>query len=1613
MTDTADLYQLTAPVKGEELDSALLDMTGDLDKARVLHSTLPGWMIQAPSHTLGALERAHASSQGPRRRLKELLAKLQPLDQFCAQKLQEYLASQGHPELDVRRDVLQRPRQDTVGVTYVTGLEVNTRSLETHSLVQAAMQNFSADEAEPDGLPATTEIRSGERKRVATGITPQQFVAYCRTLDLGSAYQAHVREVFSLPAPGEAPIGLSYNQAALAVGESKKVDMLIDLHIALAKQHISQATHARLLKLISFDLPASLVVESVPVEKRLTWQGLNIDEACLWSVLMFCEGTPVGLPAGAVTVYMPNEPVRPWYEYPSLEDFTQYLTLKLQVASYRKVFERYLDESERLDFFKHFDAHRKLGPLVAMPVLSNFSDFFFRACVGKLQLDAQVLAVPNAQVDADARRQRVLDYLNDGLDILNLAAFVVPVVGQLMMGVAVGQMLGDVFDGVEDWSHQHTAEALKHLISVAQNLGAMMLFAAGGKVVGTLKAKLGASTDFFEELEAVRLPDQRPRLWRPRLSAYSQPADLAQQWMADAHGMHQANGRSFVQIDGEVYRVSYDPAIRQWRVDHPQRPTAYRPSLTHNFKGGWQHEFERPEQWQHPLYIARRIDPGLMTLPSEALEHVAAINQTDLGELQRLQMAREPFPERFNDCVARVRQHHKVTDLAHALKQEHALDPGTARTQMLALPLMPTWPEGRYFELLDSAGNWLENHPDLAPFDYADQSIHITEQQLKDGRILETVLETLSEQERTTLLGEPATLADAPALLKRRLLETVQRRHRALYRKLYEDYNGTAQGDLLVLCKRFAQLPRRVAWELLSRAPSVERRYLRKTGRVPLALEQRSRAMVDALAEDQALMGLYWPPLAGAATRRVTFGLLGQLAHWPGDLLLQLREGSVTGQLLEQVGPSAASVSRTIVRNDQGFQAFDHQGADLNTRVSEPDGLLQTVVDCLSPAQRKAMALTGPHPVEGLRRQLRVKSGLQRKRLAGYLLPERGIALEEPLACGLAQMGAAVSANEFAPALVRKVKKLYPAMKPEQVSALLRNAGADHVSRANAVEALEKEFSALRHALKRWSSDRSAHDIEAEPLWDYRMSRYQARKAIERSWRGLSNLVGPQLQEVPGLALDGMVLGNLPTLPAQVRFGHLRMLSLRNMGLNDDTAYFLKHFTGLRALDLADNRLSRLPEALTLMPDLEYLRLARNRLSLTEQTRKKLGDMRQLQTLDLSRNPLLNAPDVSRQFDLRDLLLPDCQLKDFPVGVQSLPYLESVNLQENEIKELPAWLFDLRRESAQVFNLRRNPLSASSLQALTSYHRRVGPGMGVFGDDIARLNEQRAREIWLSDERVADFAEKDLAWTGLKNESGSDGLFKLLAQLGNTADATRARDDLARRVWRVVNATAAHAELREEVFDRAATPINCDDAASVNFSNLEILVEIREVSRLLEGGRLTARPLLKLAKGLFRLDRLASIANRHSLAHPEADPLEVSLAFRTGLANTFYLPGQPKRMLHEGLASVTQVDLNTAELELKTAELSPGMLKYIVELPFWKDYLKRTFASRFETLIDPFHRRMHGVFDQVLTLKDADYRDQMSKIHREQVQAEAAEIERLTHNAMRTDDLNLCEGPVS
>lgn len=1599
MTHPQTLAQATEPLTQDQLLGALLDLSGDLDKAQVLHDTLPTWMLKTSPELLSAIDESYSQGRRARERAARLLKKLTPLDAFCRERLKTFLAGEGFSYLDVEYDLLEIPRRTISGVSPdLGGLVISTAHVEQHSLLQAAMQNFPQERAEPDGLPRTAQIRFGPRRQVLKGLKAHEFAGYCRELDLGGAYQAYLRNVFNLPQPDEGVVALGrgYNPAVEDIGQSRCSDMNVDLHIACAKGDISESTYRLLLQVISSARPASELSHLLFDGRPLVWHGLNIRNACIWNALVFRGDSPGNALVGPVVVYMPNEPVRPVFEYPTWQDFTTYLTLKLQVTSYRNSFTRYLDESERFSFFEQFDRNKSLEPMALLPATGNLTEFFFNSCVGKLQLDAVVLAVPVAQVDEDARQQRLQNYLDAGLTLLNLAGLVVPVLGQLMMGVAVGQLLGEVFESVEDWSHHDNAQALEHLINVAQNIASMALFAAGAKVVGAARRALKNSPEFFDQMEAVKLADDRVRLWRNNKTPYRQSLEL-KGVPANAKGVYQAYGQSFVKVDGGFYSVAYDDQFGAWRARHPKRADAYRPLLRHNHQGGWQFTFEHAQPWDDPDYILQRLDPSLEALPTGHLQDITAITDTRLAHLQQLVRQNRTLSERFRDCVVRFRQNQKVRDLRWQMEHDAPLDRATAQAQLLALPLMKGWPQGRFFEVLDKDGNLIERYPDTAPFDYEDMSIHITEQQMRAGEIMSTALAAFDKDDKAFLLGGAVEAGAEQDVMKQRLLAALAYSHRHIYEALYQYGEVIDQTDHGLLKGHFPQLPRRLAWEIMDQASAADRLHLRQTGRVPLRVAQQARQTLDTLTEDQALLGLYLPELANEATLRVVFGLVPSLERWPATLRLQLRDASLVGRPLAEAGSDAAETRRTLVKVGENYRAFDAQGAPLGPMSQGREGLYHAICDAVPARDLLDMDVQTPSQ---LRFRVIAQAQKARKPVTRLVWPERAVPSELPASCVQA-LG--TEPPEFPSALVRRVRRLYPLFDDSRIATFLQGLGTDHLSRAQAVKALEVQFEHLHRTLKVWACER-VESTSAYTSADYRLSRLQALQAIERSWQYASMLpegvIGVRL---PGLMLDGMALGTLPTLPPGANFDHVQWVSLNYMELGDEVAYFLKHFKQARTVELTGNQITRLPEVLSHMPQLQVLYLDNNRLQLTEHTHAKLGNLKNLRLLNLNNNPLVDPPPINRMLELRTLALRNCRLKEMPGGLLGIPYLEHVDLRENDIVALPDWLFTAPRRVGEVINLRHNPLGQRSRELLLKYRNSVGVGMGYLEDDITRLNEQKARELWLN-ERLPRDSRSISTWQGLRDEPRSDGLFKLLSELGGTADSMNVREDMTRRVWRVLQAAGDDTRLRAEIFERAATPLNCDDAAAVSFSDLEVIVEIHEASQQVENGILDSKWLLRLGRGLFRLDRLERMARVHSAQHPGTDPLEVSLAYRTGLVDRFYLPGQPRHMRFSRLAGVTPQALNSAEVQVKADELSPELLSFLMDLPFWVRYLKRSFEHAFESMNEPFDQRMLDVFERSTSLADGEYRDRMDEILREQQQAERTELERLTREALQSED---------
>ena len=1572
--------------------SALIDMTGDLENAETLQETLPLWLTYATPEQNAAFASAIAELQACQLKVQPTLDGLKPLDDFCRVELTEALTKKFAVVFDVEKDRVELPGFDC-GCPESTATDdvAKQNVIAKRSLLQAAMHNFTEEETADDGFPPGGIVRLVSTPDGLPRLTPMAFASVCRELDLGKRYQTHFEATFK-------PAAVTVDIHRLKMSALK-----VDAHAALLKGHIGNAAFQMLQ---SLELTSSangvkpILYEGSPVHM----QGLELFGTCIWGVVIFSKRSLKDHPVDGCVVYMPNEPTRPLYEYSSFVLFEHALTQKLKVDTYVDFFAGYINESNKADFHISI-AQKKALNVKVPPIPATLFDFLYQSHVTKMQSDALVLAVPTAEVDAEVRQKRLEGYEKAGLLIANIAGFFVPVLGQLMMGVAVGQLLGEVYDGIEDWRHDDKAEAMAHLLNVAENIAMMAAFAAGTKVIGSLiKRTVAQHPDFFSRFTTINNAAGKPRLWLADGAPYRKP--LVTDEIADGEGIYRVNAQRFIKIDDASYEIDFDTTVSRWRVRHPTRPAAFSPIVEHNGEGGWRFAHEQPEAWSSGIYALKRIDPRLAAFDEGSLEAIRKITDTSISRLNHLAEENRGLPARFKDSVERFRIEQKLTDFIADMEKSDTRRAEYAQEQLHTLPSLPGWPADRYIEVLDDERKITAMYPPSTLVPDEELSVEVTEAQLAKGELLDTVVAGLYQSEIEGLLGKNVAKGTESGLLAKKIGGAVKADRKSVFKHLYRRYDQNTSSDLQELRSIFPELPAGLAQELIAATTRAERLRLRSTGRIPMGLAQNVREVLAEIRLDRALAGFSLPEIAEADTRKLAVQLLSRLRGWSNGLRIELREGSTTGKLVASVGNENAATKRVITSTASSHEAF---GSDVKSigGASGANSVYSAILRAIPQEQRTAMGITGIGDSDAWR----LRDDLLGKAVEDRAVTERlfsGSAIDESVqSIGCLQADEPVPASIHLRSLVRKVRKLYPLFTDAQARTFLDGLGSDHLTRAKEIRSRQQALKKLRGVLNTWRADETGPRSPTESLSERRQSRLQASDIIEKSWRRLFFVRNEKGNSVPGLNLSKMRVGKLPILPPELTFDHVKYLSLKNMELDNDVAYFLKAFKNLESLELDTNKLTLLPEILSLMPRLKHLSLANNDLQMTEQTLKKLNGMRTLESINLSANRRLGATlDVGKLFDLRYLSLRDTRATELPKNLARLPYLDRVDLRDNEIKELPDWLFRSTRRFSETLNLRHNPLSEDSQTQLQQFRERVGVGMGYLEDDIARLNEQQARALWLPDEWAS--TARTATWTAFKDDPASDGLFRLLAELGETADAEYVREDMSRRVWSVLDAAYAKTALREQIFELAANPINCTDSAALNFSHLEVVMEVDKVINPVGSVRSTATGLLTLGRGLFRLDELEKIAQSHIQKDPKADPLEVSLAYRTGLVETLDLPGQPTHMRYAFLSGVKQTDLDTAERKIKSAEMSPQLKRFLIRQRFWTDYLSHQYPQQFASVSATYPAKLQGIFEKAESLTTAEYLAQVSVIKAEKEAAENAVFERLTHDVMKIVELGVC-----
>ncbi|WP_246356424.1 NEL-type E3 ubiquitin ligase domain-containing protein [Pseudomonas gingeri] len=1531
----------------------------------MIKEKIPRWLYQAAPE-IRLLFREHLLAlETSRHEIRRIMAQLQKIDAFCMPRLAQALERQVNGDHD-----LQDVRFVRVDATYLSSIFEDKLFTFAHSqtLLEAALQNFEASEAERGALEGKAIIQfPGQAAGRKRSLAPEDFAWLCRNLDLGALYQTHIDSVFN--PPESSANGASSVKQHFA--EYDKQTLAVTADIAYMKGEITASTYGLLGGLVKGQTGLKLGGELIHCSRMKMFDI----ELSGWVVIgaQLVDGST--LPCIA---YIPDDPRGPLKRYSHFVLFEHDLTLKLRDPSYQQFFARFIPEKYRLRFFGTLKAtllsqDRQWPPLPAIfqyiplseiPIDGDLFASFQQQRYQQIKAHARHLAVPTADVDARVRQARLDAYREAGLSLLTLALSFVPVIGEIILAAAVVKMVVEVYDGFSAWRIGEKREALGYLLGVVEDIAVLAAGAAvmkGGKAV--FRSLAPPSVDSLIPVEA---PEGGRRLWKADLEPYERDVRLPDDLQANEMGLYPYQDNLYLPLAEKLYAVRYDRARLQWQIEHPGGGQFHAVPLRFNRTGSWRTIYERVADW--PVeQLFRRLGEPMVGLGDHVRLQIRQLCSAQESVLRKALTDNQPVPALLLDTIKRFRIDQAISDFIGEVPDaiSRTVEQGDLRLRVLTS--LPDWPENRVIQVLNDLGDIMEEYGRRTSEQFS--SLQIIESQLKNGDLLRSTLHMLSESERYQLLG--AELTDNGArvrVLNQNLRQWAGQRRQWLFDELYAASEKTDDARVKRILGVFPGLPGSAARELIAHANSAELDLLSE--RVPLRFSEEIRWYLKQLKLNRVCESWYLLAPQYVQADRLALHTLGRLPGWPArGLRIELRKQRFTSETLERVGDPDIVTPRVILKVGREYNAFDHSGTFLGSAYNIFDAMVRTLAE----PDRIALGLSGAKRGGWLKEQIVAQICLD-----PYAAQETlGLApfsrwFRPPMRLASGRIGYPMSDGSrilgYSERLIGRVRDLYPGLSSQEVGSFLTSLHLPESACLVELERLREEYEALFATLDKWVQRQTWRRVRgtlqvAPVALD---NKQRVADAILACWRKQSNrhlLGGQNFYE---LDLLGMRVGDLPAITAD--FSHVGFLFMNDMALASTEVSFLSRFRQLRWLSMGFNHLSSLPVELENMSELAHLHLPGNQIVLNAQASAVLAGLTRLKFLNLSDNPLLLPPDISRMSELETLLLRHAELDRWPSGAAALRNLQRLDLRNNRISTIPEEVYSWPAAINRITHLHENPaLSAEGMQRLQRYQRETGINFGIDipgrprPHAVRRTPSLRECDHWLEAVSVEQKNLKEQQWQLLHRQQGSEDFFKLLADLSVTAEYREAREDLSLRVWQVVDAASQYSELREELFVSASHPQTCSDGAELVFSDMEVRVLVHQARAMAAGTpAVTERNLLKLARGLWRLDEVEALAQADIEARlkvssaAQVDPAEVRLAYRIGLRERLDLPGQPGHMTFTELARVTKQNLDAACSRVLAREESPAYAKALADREFWVDYLKEHNPARFKDIDEQY-----------------------------------------------------------
>ncbi|WP_110972111.1 NEL-type E3 ubiquitin ligase domain-containing protein [Pseudomonas huaxiensis] len=1344
----------------------------------VVKDKIPGWLVSASSATHRVLRqvgvtsvpwfeqarrsapeeaqqlaRAYADHRSYERKVDQILAHLPSPEVFAEPLLKAAIKQAFGLDVDVRNSHLFHPRRAAgAGVQFPPDpplLPRGAMAAAVQPLLKSALQNFEDWETSPGAMDcgntravvvSNARIEGMTVEGAPLDIAPEKFAALCRTLDLGARYQALIASLLSPPSePGDAPDAAAFNVRGVFTSFEQSA-FLLQVQLAFMRNLIDPATRDA-LRQIAKNRPATLA------GKPLGCSFVQLWGVTLTGIVVISPEREFSTTIERVLVYIPDDPFYPLCAYDSSQQFIDMLRESMLKPGYLAFFERFVPARDRALLFANIQQafypnvwntagwyevklDSKARLLVEeQPFTGHFLSDIYRQKVAVLKADGLFHAVPTAVEDQKSLEQKVAYFFEKAFEALNIASFVVPGLGEVMLGIMAVQLAYETFEGIDSLAGGERDQAWGYFMDVVENVAmvaALGAIGAGGRGFPALEVP-----SEVRQMRVVRLPDGGTRLWKPDLAPFAHDIVLPAGLKPNAAGFFEHQGKQWWPLDGRTYAVKPPTATEPYRLEHPARDDAYEPRLRDNGAGGWLHELDQPRHWQG-LYLFRRLGYTSDVFTDDDALRILRISDTPESVMRHALAEGQRAPALLEDTAQRLRL---GRELELFIAQLHAGD-ATAdlRWQLQLLTADPHWPPGRGLVLRDAQGSVLHECPGArviqVPVDAED--------------VLGTVLLALDDADVRGLLaeggshGRPNPQVSRRAL-RQRLAFSAPARRAELFDTRYAGSFKPLPPAGAVVRRDFPGLPVPVVEELLRHASPAELQRMVSTQRLPMRIAEEARAYLQNVRVARAYEGIFLDAVDNPDSEKLILHSVARLPGWSPRVRLEVREAGTDGALIDRVGSADAPIRKILVRQAGGFQAHDADGQSLHGR----ENLCSAVLHALPDPERGELGF--PHVGQGaeLKQAVQRLLPLSRSEARDVLrMQPLKPSARSPMRLADGRPGYPLSGRGVLPAFVTEERVLdkircleFQSLPPE---AILRELYASGLSRAaidTRLDQLLDEQQALRHCLEQWTQASASVDIPG--------SRVRIGEAIWHHWEANSL---PETGRNGPLRLENVSLRDFPEqLPA---FVHERIYSLELIGVDSGSSSalsdFFRRFSCVTSLAVrndpalgASDLIARVLEG---APQVRNLMLTDVALEVTQATFDSLGCLAHLERLDLSGNRISqvrSSPVTTMNLPLRYLGLERMRLSNWPDWLDStaLGHVAEVSLADNEITQVPAWLADnaaMGEGPGTRLSLLGNRLSVQALRRL----RFCAGADRRFSFDLEPVQFQRDFEQLRNEHRV-------------------------------------------------------------------------------------------------------------------------------------------------------------------------------------------------------------------------------------------------------------------------------------